>query len=59
MKPSHLKTPRSLSECSFDHGYIFEEPESPMATLGHRVVSWVCFGAILACVALVYMEAAA
>lgn len=39
MKPSHLQTPRSLSECNFTTGYIQAQRRIDLAD---RIVLWGC-----------------
>lgn len=44
MKPSHIKTPRTMDECKFTEAYVSAEPR---LTFGDVLVAWVCaFGAV-------------
>lgn len=37
MKPSHITTPRSLSECNFTHGYT----SGPSKDTGYSAAWWI------------------
>lgn len=57
MKPSHLHTPRAMSECKFVTGYGLHKPRRDWCAIGHRAVAWISTGAIAAFVILVYLGA--
>lgn len=42
MKPSHIKTPRQLSDCYFETGHSFVSPMTSVEARGHSVLFMVC-----------------
>ena len=48
MKPSHTQTPRTLSECSFDVGYLTARPEpyGRLATVAYGLLLVACLAGI-------------
>lgn len=44
MKPSHMKTPRTIDECNFTPGYKSWEQA------GHSLVPWFCAAGLVALV---------
>lgn len=42
MKPSHIQTPRQLSDCYFETGHSFVSPMTDVEARGHSVLFMVC-----------------
>ena len=58
MKPSHLSTPRTLSECRFDVGYPLADPHRGHDPADH-IVFWGCFvAATVAVLVMVFVPGA-
>lgn len=49
MKDSHLRTPRSIRECQWTHGYVCGNPETPMERVLGVALAVVIGVALAAC----------
>lgn len=55
MKPSHLRTPRTLDEGHFVPGYRCAEDRDDVAEIGHKMLTYLCVAILVVAVPMVIL----